>query len=378
MNILCLHPYLSMRAVKEMAALKEKGHRVYLAFEGLGSSVENGYGTFWDQIIKLPSDTFKGEYYCRRLFPITYKKVLTQTVKNSNFDLIHTFGMPDTLAVAAIRYSGLPVVFDSRDLSSGMDHFLMDDLKNSFLNKLQELIYKRVIKKYEKEANEKSNGRVYSSPEMLSYVDREYKIDQNRSIVLANYQCNDYVPKAKLPKLSSVDCGTHLVYSGNICFDGLKRSKKLFQDLISNSIHLHIYPTGDKAIINNFKNKFLNNCFVHFHRPLSPGELSREIQKYDYGFIPCPPDQNVLNRNLILPNKLFDYLVAGLPIAGRNTNSLTNFIKKHKVGFIYDTNKELVEKLRNCKKNYEIYPERFIMENHIVKVSNLYISISKG
>ena len=73
MKVLCLHPFLSMRAVKVMAKKKKKGHKVILAYEGLGCSVENGYGTFWDQVFKLPSDTFKGEYYCRRIFPKAYR-----------------------------------------------------------------------------------------------------------------------------------------------------------------------------------------------------------------------------------------------------------------------------------------------------------------
>ena len=61
MNILCLHPFLSMRAVKEMSALKEFGHTITLAYEGLGCSVNNGYGDFWNQIIPLPENSFKGD-----------------------------------------------------------------------------------------------------------------------------------------------------------------------------------------------------------------------------------------------------------------------------------------------------------------------------
>ena len=53
--------------------------------------------------------------------------------------------MPDTLAVAAIRYSHLPVIFDARDLSSGLDYFQIKDLKSYFLNKLQNWLYKKVI-----------------------------------------------------------------------------------------------------------------------------------------------------------------------------------------------------------------------------------------
>ncbi len=379
MNILCLHPFLSMRAVKEMAALKQKKHKVVLVYEGLGCSVENGYGTFWDRVLKLPSDTFKGEYYCRRLFPKTYQKVLSHVLKKNDFDIIHAYGMPDTLAVAAIRYTSLPVIFDSRDISSGADNYLLIDFKFPILNKLQERIYKKFIIKYEKEANENSDGRIYCTSEMLKYVGGRYKIDMNQSIALENFQTMTNIDKNSLPKNHSSGTRKHLVYTGNICFDKKRRIEELFLELTNHFIHLHIYPNGDMSAINYFKKMYSGSKFIHFHHPLTPKELSKEIIKYDFGLVPHPPDIRAKNIRLVLPNKLFDYLAVGLPIAGRNTFSLKNFIKKNNVGFIYNTPQELVRKLGNEKDKYKIQPEKFLMENHIDSVITLYNQIlAKG
>lgn len=372
MKVLCLHPFLSMRAVKEMAALKYLGYRIVLIYEGTGCSVENGFGNFWDKAKKLQVDKFKGEFYLRRLFPKIYENLLSKALKDFDPDVIHCFSMPDTLAVAAIRYSGLPVIFDSRDLSTGSDHFILEDLKCATLNRLQEKIYKKIIKRFEKEANENSAGRIYSSREMLEYANSKYNIDLNRSIVLENYQTLHFVSNKHQDKLSDRDGAIHLVYTGNIYFDDPARSKKLFRHLESNSIHIHLYPTGDDSIIGFFKKTFARSKFVHFYTPLSPRKLSDEIQKYDFGLVPHPPDIKPINIRNVLPNKLFDYLAAGLPIVGRNAYALKNFIESHKVGLVYEDEEELILKLKAAENKYTILPNQFIMENHIDSVVKLY------
>jgi hypothetical protein len=283
--------------------------------------------------------------------------------------------MPDTLAVAAIRYSGVPVVFDSRDVSSGMDSILLKNLKISFLNTLQSSIYSKLIKKYEREANERSSGRIYVSHEMLNYLCNIYKIEKERSIVLPNYQSKSFAPISFLEKLSYMDKCLHVVYIGNILFDDFDRTIDLIKQLGVHPIHLHLYPVGDKGIIDRIKSLFSNNPYIHFNKPLPLKDLTVELTKYDFGLTPRPPDRNSLNYRFALPNKLFDYLAAGLQIAARNTVSIKRFVKENEVGFIYNTSGELVKKLLEKNGRYKIYPERFIMENHIDGVLKLYDQI---
>ena len=372
---MCLHPYLSMRAVKEMSALKKFGHKVTLIYEGLGCSVEQGYGSFWDLVIQLPSCTFKGEFYFRKLYPRIYKKYLKSLCEFKHFDIIHSFSLPDTLAIAAIRYSGIPVVFDSRDVSSGIDDILLEDFKNPLLNNFQSHIYSKLIRKFEKEANEKSSGRIYVSQEMQNYISGIYKIDQDRSIVLPNYQSESFISHKILHKLSDKDKCIHLAYIGNILFDDFHRTINTIKKIGVHPIHFHLYPTGDKNTINDIKSIFRTNPFIHFHNPLPPHDLIHELTQYDFGLTPRPPDRNVLNHGFALPNKLFDYLSAGIPIAARNTNSIANFVKTNNVGFIYNENEDLVSNLLKTSNGYKIDKTKFIMESHITDVIKLYEQI---
>ncbi len=87
---------------------------------------------------------------------------------------------------------------------------------------------------------------------------------------------------------------------------------------------------------------------------------------------PRPQDWNFINNNSVLPNKLFDYLAAGLPIAARNTLAIANFVKNNRIGFIYEDTEELVNKIKRDNSNYEIDVEKLIMENNIHHVVDLY------
>lgn len=378
MKIMCLHPFLSMRAVKEMSALKKLGHEIFLVYEGIGSSAEYDLGDFWDQVIEIPHNTFTGEYYFRRLLPIAYKKVLKDIINKYDFDLIHAYSMPDTLAVSAIRYSGLPVVFDARDVSSGMDLLLLEDLKMSFMNKLQDKIYRKIIIRFEREANQRSEGRIYVSKTMLNYMQKIYNFDLSKTTILPNYQCNGNVPECDTQKISDRDGEKHLVYIGNILFDEYQRTIKTLQDIANNNIHIHIYPAGDKKIIADIKELFGNSRFIHFHCPLKTKQLLKEIQQYDFGLVPRPPDRHSLNTRFALPNKFFDYLAAGLPVAAKNTHAIADFIEKNRVGFIYNTDLELIKIIKENSTHYEIDNQKFTMENHIHQVVSLYNRIIQG
>ena len=305
MKLLCLHPYLSMRAVKEMFALTNLGHKVVLAYEGLGCSVEKGIGSFWDEVIKIPSNQYKGDYFLRRLFPISYKNVIKKLTESNQYDLIHTYSMPDTLALAAVRYSKLPVVFDSRDVTSAVENSLISGRKITHVNRALNFIYKKLILKYEKEVNENADGRVYVSTEMMKYINHVYNINNEKSIVLPNYQVSALTPNKRIPKLSEKDSSTHIVYVGNITYDYFEKVEKLFKTIANQSIHLHLYHVGDKTLVTQAKSILQTDPFIHFHNPLTPKDLLVEIQQYDYGLLPYSPDRQLLNYQFALPNKLF-------------------------------------------------------------------------
>jgi glycosyltransferase involved in cell wall biosynthesis len=63
-----------------------------------------------------------------------------------------------------------------------------------------------------------------------------------------------------------------------------------------------------------------------FHPPALPEQLPRLAARYDVGLATEPPDS--LNRDLCLSNKLFTYLLAGIPILATNTAAQTGLAQQ--------------------------------------------------
>ena len=86
--------------------------------------------------------------------------------------------------------------------------------------------------------------------------------------------------------------------------------------------------------------------YLHYHGPVSPLELLSELTQYDFGLIPLA-DSRQHHRHLdsALPNKLYEYLAAGLPVIASDFQSLREFITQREVGFTFSKPSEIVKEL---------------------------------
>jgi len=71
---------------------------------------------------------------------------------------------------------------------------------------------------------------------------------------------------------------------------------------------------------------------VAFHDPVPPQMITQELVKYDLG-VPWLQTHN-LNHLNALPNKFFDYIMAGLAIAIPPLPSMQNIVETHKIGVV--------------------------------------------
>ena len=120
--------------------------------------------------------------------------------------------------------------------------------------------------------------------------------------------------------------------------------------------------------------------------PKSQSELLSWISGATFGVIPYP--DNSLNHRYCLPNKLWEFPLAGVPIISRDLPCITRIIEKWKIGFVYCrdgdgqtlaniilrlTDKDRKLAVENCnlfseKENWEKYKRIFLK---IVKKSHL-------
>jgi glycosyltransferase involved in cell wall biosynthesis len=71
---------------------------------------------------------------------------------------------------------------------------------------------------------------------------------------------------------------------------------------------------------------------VFFHPPFRPDEIIEEINRYDIGFFPLPPKN--FNYLIALPNKLFEFIAAGLAVFIGPSPSMADIVREYQCGLI--------------------------------------------
>jgi len=71
---------------------------------------------------------------------------------------------------------------------------------------------------------------------------------------------------------------------------------------------------------------------VTFHPPVPPFDIVSEIAQYDIGFFPLPPKN--YNYLITLPNKLFEFMTAGLAVCIGPSLSMAEIVREYQCGVI--------------------------------------------
>jgi len=338
LNILFVQEAPCIRNYKMAKALRSRGNRVSLAYtkvrlsqmyKGLSDDVYN-------ECIKLENH--------RQLWDIS-----------KNYDILHCHNEPDVLTVAALA-GDTPVVHDTHDLLT-LRH-----------GKNRDLQY------FEGLANRGASGRVYVSDYQKDMAHKIHGTDLDYSIVLHNYVSKSMIPDTFLPKRSQTEGGVHVVYEGGVTGPELPHRYflPLFQTIAQHHYHLHIYAPFHQP---HYEAVAIDNPYLHYYPPMSPEKIVRELSQYDVGLIPfIVNDENRHHLDSAMPNKLFEYLAAGLPVLAKKLYSLRVFFERYPVGVLYDDVNDIfsgIDKIRS--KIPKAAP--YVFENNIQTLEDLYIRL---
>lgn len=102
-----------------------------------------------------------------------------------------------------------------------------------------------------------------------------------------------------------------------------------------------------------------------------------EIGTYRWGFI------GNINKyrqwDVAMPNKMFDYITAGIPVVAFNARTAGEFLEREGMGINVTSAKELVERngeAEKCRENVLKKAESFTWEQNIHKLERLYEAVS--
>lgn len=89
---------------------------------------------------------------------------------------------------------------------------------------------------------------------------------------------------------------------------------------------------------------------IHLHKPVPHEEVVGLVKDADYGL--CIVENVSLSDFFCLPNKLFEYCFAGLPVLASNFPDISDVVAKHRLGLVADVNaRSVIQTIEEIQKN---------------------------
>lgn len=348
LRVLMVHIDPCIRVLKEIKALLAHGISIDLLCNGLTHhpSIEEFVGTvyYYDDVRSLES-------FLRK--------------KHTCWDVIHCHNEPNYITAVAIdACPQRPVVYDCHDLSSArttLSSAEADIEQYCFTN---------------------SAAVIHVSEGLKQFAFK--KFGPSLSIVLPSFPLAEEAKIDVKPKL----LGNHVVYQGGIVNTTVTQFSyrfyiPMFEHLVKHDLHVHVFPPRNVAeeVLAPYQKLDKIYAKFHLHTSLPYTELIKTMSQFQWGFSGFNFDhiQKTTAVNFLdnaLPNKFFDYLLAGVCPVVINNKTAATFAKKHGVGFAAENMDDFV---RICTtqsplpalKNFDIID----MQTQIVKLLALYDAV---
>lgn len=124
---------------------------------------------------------------------------------------------------------------------------------------------------------------------------------------------------------------TLFVYVGVVAKGrGLEKIIDAFEDKRLQEASLVVVGYG--AELSKLKARAKNQKNIFFHDAVPPEQLHQLISSADFGLALI--EDTCISERLCLPNKLFEYVMAGKPVVVSNLQEMSGFVDQHKIGHV--------------------------------------------
>lgn len=264
------------------------------------------------------------------------------------------------------RLKGAKLVYDSHEYFTEVPELIGRNFVKRFWQTIEKLLVPGVHAAYT--VNE-SLAKMYSA---------KYGIEFG---VLRNVPDNQYAEQEiAIPELFEKE--GFIIYQGSVNKD---RGLEELIDIISTDKKYRLAIAGNGDRIQNLKEIVLNKGLVeniHFFGKLEPSKLKSLTRRAGLGL--SLEKKTNLNYYYALPNKLFDYINAGIPVLCSEFPEMKKIVENYKVGMIVDPEdrKKIRESLdvmisdqkkrKEWMENAKVASKELSWEKEKKKIKNIY------
>jgi len=268
-----------------------------------------------------------------REFPFWSYAGLLDFVNNSGFDVIHCSNAPDIL-VNILIHSNKKVIHDCHDIRTIAEAKIYPgDTAMEFI------------------ANTQADGVIATTEQVRDILMRRYGTAKEKTFVLGNYPLSSFENVERLPKLSAADGQIHCVYEGSVADRTLAENmpyrffEPIFIMLAQAGIHVHIYS---HCVPEYLEQLDLEDPNIHYEGNYRGEQLITQMTQYDLG-LHLDPEVMRTALDCASPNKLYEYLSAGLPVV-TNVKGFADIVIKYHCGGMVDLHGDIVSQMRKYQK----------------------------
>jgi glycosyltransferase involved in cell wall biosynthesis len=214
---------------------------------------------------------------------------------------------------------GAKLIYDTHELETEIS------VSHGYKKKLRKLVERLLIKK--------ADHVFVVSENIADWYSDTYSIP--RPTVLLNSPPEQHVEKNDYfrDKFSLRKDQLIVIYQGSLHVErGINVILEYFKKNKNDKIVIVFMGGGELEKEIQSTSKSYNNVF--FHKAVPSCELLNYTASADVGIHPIK--NNCLNHNFCMPNKLFEYAMAGLPVIVSNVKEMSAFVKKHQMGVVME------------------------------------------
>ena len=330
--VLCLNTFKhESRVKKEALTLKKNNFQVNIfAYHAKGLKEYEKIDNLDVTRIKLKFKILPKIFFFQLFKYLEFTYHVSKKIKKYNYLHIHNLtALPLAIFLKKFLNKKIKIIYDCHEYETERDG--MSFLKKLLFKKIEKLFIKdcsyiitvsnSIMNEYQKLYNIKNIECIYNAPFYLNY---------NAS--------NIFREKFKI----NTDNKIFLYQGGFSKARGILKYIEVFKQLKNQKCCIVFMGYG--SLLKEVKEAAKNNNNIFYKEAVSLDEIQKYTSSADYGL--NITDNTCLSRYYAMPNKIFEYVMARIPIIVSNDYERGRFVRENQIGFVVENTE-----INSIKKN---------------------------